>query len=110
MRQTALRYKNEAFSYLKKLLQWRKRKRSYSQKEKLKHFAPSKGIYAYERKQGDKSVVVLLNGTDREQTISLDTYREILPDTSAYNVLEDKKSRIRKGFNTSEPWDIPFIL
>lgn len=81
---------NEAFSYLKKLLQWRKGNEVIA-KGKLKHFAPSKGIYAYERKQGDKSVVVLLNGTDREQTISLDTYREILPDTSAYNVLEDKK-------------------
>lgn len=72
-----------------------KRKRSIA-KGKLKHFAPSKGIYAYERKQGDKSVVVLLNGTDREQTISLDTYREILPDTSAYNVLEDKKVELGK--------------
>ena len=50
----------------------------------------------YKMKQGDKSVVVLLNGTDREQTISLDTYREILPDTSAYNVLEDKKVELGK--------------
>ena len=86
---------NEAFSYLKKLLQWRKGNEVIA-KGKLKHFAPSKGIYAYERKQGDKSVVVLLNGTDREQTISLDTYREILPDTSAYNVLEDKKVELGK--------------
>ena len=81
---------NEAFAYLQKLLQWRKGNEVIA-KGKLKHFAPSKGIYAYERRQGDKSVVVFLNGTDREQTISLDTYREILPDTSAYNVLEDKK-------------------
>ena len=80
---------NEAFAYLQKLLQWRKGNEVIA-KGKLKHFAPSKGIYAYERRQGDKSVVVFLNGTDREQTISLDTYREILPDTSAYNVLEVK--------------------
>ena len=86
---------SKAFSYLKKLLQWRKGNEVIA-KGKLKHFAPSKGIYAYERKQGDKSVVVLLNGTDREQTISLDTYREILPDTSAYNVLEDKKVELGK--------------
>ena len=65
-------------------------------KGQLKHFAPNKGVYVYERKYGDKSVVVLLNGTDREQTISLDTYREILPDTSAYNVLEDKKVELGK--------------
>ena len=86
---------NEAFSYLKKLLQWRKGNEVIA-KGKLKHFAPNKGIYAYERKQGDKSVVVFLNGTDREQTISLDTYGEILPDTSAYNVLEDKKVELGK--------------
>lgn len=86
---------NEAFSYLQKLLQWRKGNEVIA-KGKLKHFAPSKGIYAYERKQGDKSVVVFLNGTDREQTISLDTYREILPETSAYNVLEDKKVELGK--------------
>ena len=32
-------------------------------KGQLKHFAPNKGVYVYERKYGDKSVVVFLNGT-----------------------------------------------
>ena len=86
---------NEAFSFMQKLLQWRKGNEVIA-KGQLKHFAPNKGVYVYERKYGDKSVVVLLNGTDREQTISLDTYREILPDTSAYNVLEDKKVELGK--------------
>ena len=55
-----------------------------------------RGVYAYERKLGDKSVVVFLNGTDREQTIDLNSYQEILPGSSAYNVLEDKKMELGK--------------
>ena len=78
MRQTALRNKMKPSLICKKLLQWRKGNEVIA-KGKLKHFAPNKGIYVYERKYGDKSVVVLLNGTDREQTINLDPYQEILP-------------------------------
>lgn len=86
---------NEAFSYLKKLLQWRKGNEVIA-KGKLKHFSPRQGVYAYERKHGDQSVVVFLNGTDREQTIDLSAYQEILPRTSARNVLEEKEVEIGK--------------
>ena len=86
---------NEAFSYLKKLLQWRKGNEVIA-KGKLKHFSPRQGVYAYERKHGDQSVVVFLNGTDREQTIDLSAYQEILPRTSARNVLEGKEVEIGK--------------
>ena len=91
---------NEAFSYLKKLLQWRKGNEVIA-KGKLKHFSPRQGVYAYERKHGDKSVVVFLNGTDREQTISLSAYQEILPRTSARNVLEGKEVEIGKELTLS---------
>ena len=84
---------NEAFSYLKKLLQWRKGNEVIA-KGKLKHFSPRQGVYAYERKHGDQSVVVFLNGTDREQTIDLSAYQEILPRTSARNVMEGKEVEI----------------
>ncbi len=47
-----------------------KRKRSHRQR-KTETFRTHKGIYVYERKYGDKSVVVFLNGNDREQTIDL---------------------------------------
>ena len=86
---------NEAFAYTKCLLQWRKGNEVIA-KGKLKHFSPHQGVYAYERKHGDKSVVVFLNGTDREQTISLSAYQEILPRTSARNVLEGKEVEIGK--------------
>lgn len=91
---------NEAFSYLKKLLQWRKGNEVIA-KGKLKHFSPHQGVYAYERKHGDQSVVVFLNGTDREQTIDLSAYQEILPRTSARNVLEGKEVEIGKELTLS---------
>lgn len=62
---------------MQKLLQWRKGNEVIA-KGKLKHFAPNKGIYVYERKYGNQSVVVFLNGNDREQTIDLHPYQEIL--------------------------------
>ncbi|WP_279120992.1 glycoside hydrolase family 13 protein [Bacteroides acidifaciens] len=92
---------NEAFSYLKKLLQWRKGNEVIA-KGKLKHFSPRQGVYAYERKHGDQSVVVFLNGTDREQTIDLSAYQEILPRTSARNVLEGKEVEIGKELTLSQ--------
>lgn len=86
---------NEAFAYAQKLLQWRKGNDVIA-KGTLKHFSPSHGIYVYERKHGDKSVVVFMNGTDREQTISLNNYQEVLPRSSARDVLTDKTIELGK--------------
>lgn len=88
-------HQNEAFSYMQKLLQWRKGNEVIA-KGKLKHFAPSKGVYVYERKYGDRSIVVFMNGTNREQTINLNTYQEVLPRSSAYDVLTDKQIELGK--------------
>lgn len=86
---------NEAFAFLQKLLQWRKGNDIIA-KGTLKHFSPRQGIYAYERKYGNKSVVVFLNGNNREQTIDLTAYKEILPATSALNVLTNQKLELGK--------------
>lgn len=86
---------NEAFSFMQKLLQWRKHHRSIAQGS-LKHFAPHKGIYAYERRYNNQSVVVFLNGTDQEQTIDLRPYQEILPKAVAYNPLIEANESTRK--------------
>lgn len=81
---------NEAFAYLQKLLQWRKGNEVIA-KGTLKHVAPNKGVYAYERKSGNRSVVVFLNGNDREASIDLTPYREMLPKTTATDVLTGRK-------------------
>ena len=75
-------------------LQWRKGNEVIA-KGQLKHFAPNKGVYVYERKYGDKSVVVFLNGNDREQTIDLVPYQEILPASSAFDLLTEKKVELK---------------
>ena len=78
----------EAFAYTRKLLQWR-RGNDVIGKGSLKHFFPRNGIYAYERKYGDRSVAVFLNGTGQEQTLDLAPYAEILPRNEAHEVLTD---------------------
>lgn len=86
---------NEAFAYMQKLLQWRKGNDVIA-KGSLKHFAPSKGIYVYERKYGNKSVAIFMNGTDKEQSLSLVPYQEILPQPAAYDVLSGKRISLDK--------------
>lgn len=81
---------NEAFSFMQKLLQWRKGNEVIA-KGTLKHFSPRQGVYTYERKYGNRSVIVFLNGNNRTQTIDLSGYREILPASQALDVLTGKK-------------------
>lgn len=57
----------------------------------MKHYSINKGVYVYERKYEGKSVVVFMNGTDQEQTINLEPYREILPASEAVDFISGKK-------------------
>lgn len=77
---------NEAFDYIRKLLQWRKGNNVIA-KGSLKHFVTSNGVYVYERKYNNKSVVVFLSGSDKDQTINLNQYREVLPKSQAKDVI-----------------------
>ena len=63
-------------------------------KGSLKHFVPQSGVYVYERKYKGKSVVVLLNGTNKEQCISLVNYREVLPRTTAVDLISGNMLRL----------------
>lgn len=79
---------NRAFNFTRKLLNWRKGNEVIA-KGSLKHFAPHQGIYVYERKLGDRSVVAVFNGTSAEKTIDLARYREVIRSRSALDVLTD---------------------
>lgn len=71
---------NEAWDYLSRLLQWRRGEaNNVIAKGTLKHFMPQNGIYAYERRLGDKQVVVLLNGQSEPNTVTMERTVEILP-------------------------------
>jgi glycosidase len=70
---------NEAWTYLQTLLQWRKQNPAVVG-GKLIHYAPgnSEGCYVYARIKDDARVLVILNGTDSEQSLSPDKYREVI--------------------------------
>lgn len=86
---------NEAFSFMQKLLQWRKGNEVIA-KGTLKHFAPRQGVYVYERKYNGKSVVVFLNGNNRTENLNLSVYQEILPASFATDVLTGKSIELGK--------------
>lgn len=74
---------HEAFDFMSKLLNWR-RGNDVIAKGSLKHFVPLQGVYVYERKLGDKQVVVLMNGTDHEVNMQMEQTAEVLPYGSVY--------------------------
>ncbi|MCF2738284.1 glycoside hydrolase family 13 protein [Bacteroides caecigallinarum] len=81
---------NEAFDYTRKLLNFRKGNDAIC-KGTMKHFAIRNGIYVYERKYNDCSVVVVMNGTDENQTLNLVPYKEVLPKSEATDFITGKK-------------------
>lgn len=80
---------NEIHSFLKKLLSWRKNNDVIAEGG-LTHFASNNGVYVYERTYNNKSVVVILNGTDKEQTLDLMPYQEILRQGTVKDILSDE--------------------
>ena len=85
---------NEAFDYTRKLLNFRKGNDAIC-KGTMKHFAIRNGIYVYERKYNDSSVVVVMNGTDENQTLNLAPYKEVLPKSEAIDFITGKKVALK---------------
>ena len=72
---------NEAWDYLSSLLKWRRDVANDVIAEgTLKHFMPINCAYVYERRLGDKQVVVMINGTDESLDLDMARYAEILPE------------------------------
>ena len=70
---------NEAFNYLKKLLQWRKNNPAVKD-GKLIHYAPDwqTQCYVYARIGDNSRVLVILNGSNQEQSLSAKKYFEVI--------------------------------
>ena len=78
---------NEAWDYLSSILRWRRDvANDVIGKGSLKHFLPTNRAYVYERRLGDKSVIVMINGTDETLELPADRYAEILPAGSKWTV------------------------
>ena len=68
---------NEAWNYMQKLLQWRKNNDAIIH-GKLLHYAPmSEGCYVYARIKDNRTVLVIMNGTDDDQNLDMSRYREV---------------------------------
>ena len=63
--------------------------KSHAEDEDILILDKGDGVYVYERKYNDKSVVVILSGSDSEKTIDLDFYREVLPKDQARDVISE---------------------
>lgn len=71
---------NDAYNWLSKILNWRRGEANeVIARGSLKHFMPQNGLYVYERKLGDKRVVVILNGSDEEKTHTMERTVEVMP-------------------------------
>ena len=83
---------NEAFDYLRKLLQWRKTNPAVAGGD-LVHYAPDwqTECYVYARIKDNHKVLVILNGSVKEQTLPAKKYREVTGDAvSGKDIISDK--------------------
>ena len=87
---------NEAWNYLSRLLNWRRgAANEVIAKGSLKHFMPQNGIYAYQRRLGDKTVTVLLNGNDTPQKVTMERTLEVLPyGTRQHDIISGREIEI----------------
>ena len=74
---------NEAYDFMSKLLQWRKRSDAIS-KGSMKHFMPTNGLYLYQRKFENDEVIVILNGVSHDNVVDMTRYAEIVPVGAKY--------------------------
>ena len=69
--------KQEAFNYIKKVLNWRKGNKVISAGT-MKHYVPREGVYVYERSLGGKTVMVVMNGMEKAVELPMQPYAETL--------------------------------
>ncbi len=67
---------NEAYDFLRQVLQWRKGSKAVAEGS-MKHFLPDNGLYVYERRVPGEKVIVLINGRDEETIADMSRYAEI---------------------------------
>lgn len=70
---------NEAWDYLQRLLQWRKKSKAITEGYLL-HYAPDYQYecYVYARVSQEETVLIILNGSDKEQTLPVKRFHEVI--------------------------------
>jgi glycosidase len=81
---------NEAFDYFKKIANYRKDNKVL-QTGKLMQYVPENGIYVYFRYNAYKTVMVIVNSNEKEQSLVTDRFEERMNSfTKAVNVISDE--------------------
>lgn len=80
----------------RRLLRWR-RGNEVLAKGDLVQYAVSGGIYVYARRYKGRMVTVIVNGTNRPACVSLDRYADVLPRSTAKDVLTGRTVRLDEG-------------
>lgn len=92
---------NEAWNFLRTILHWRKGNNVIAHGQ-MKHFMPDNGVYVYERRLGERSAIVIMNGQDEPVNLSLDRYAEILRGkTSGKDILTNRTIPLQKELSLS---------
>ena len=101
-------------NFVTKLANFRKSSLAFS--GKMIHFIPENGVYVYFRINGDKKVMVVINSSDKEQTIDLKRFEECLDGvksmenvlgTTAYGKMP---KTITIAPKTSQVWNLDGVL
>lgn len=80
---------NEAFNFVRRLARYR-RDNPVLQTGRLMQYVPEKGIYVYFRYNNDKTVMVIVNSNDIEESVSTGRFSERMKGfTKAVNVITD---------------------
>jgi glycosidase len=100
---------NEAFTYIQRLLQWRKANPAITS-GKLIHYVPDNtGTYVYARMAGDKTVLVILNGTDTEKALDMGRFKDVIKgNTQGKDVVTGKQMPVTQ--NLTVPAKGQYIL
>lgn len=86
---------NEFFDYTQKILNWRKSK-DVIHNGKTKNFSPERNVYVYFRYNDEEKVMVVINSSDKEQTIEMNRFQEMVPSSfTAKDVIKDTTVQIK---------------
>ena len=81
---------SETLEFTKKLLNWRKNNPVF-RGGKLVHYVPENNVYVYFRTKDNSSVMVVLNGSEKEIVLNTDRFKEsIFPNTKGTDAISGK--------------------
>lgn len=90
---------NRFFDFTSKLLNWRK-KNNAIHFGKMKHYLPDNNVYVYFRYTDDQSVMVLVNNSNKAQSVKTSRFQESIQNhTAVYDVLNQKRYELGSEIN-----------